>query len=187
MSLAQFAEALESHKDFGKTFVHKHFIPPRPAVTGNLPPLPESLTAVMKQLGIHALYSHQTEAIRHLQEGKNLLLATETASGKTLVYTLAVMEKILENPNTRALFLFPLKALEHDQLKNLSKWLAHLKPNVISAAVYDGDTSPYQRKKIRQHPPNILFSNPDMLHRSILAYHHGWENLFQKPEICYFG
>jgi DEAD/DEAH box helicase domain-containing protein len=114
----------------------------------------------MDALNIHRLYTHQIEAIRHIRAGKNVLVATETASGKTLVYTLSVLEKILENPDTKALFLFPLKALEHDQLKNLSKWLDQIESLAIGAAIYDGDTTPHQRKKIRQTRPTSFSPTP---------------------------
>jgi len=133
----------------------------------------------MKKAGFGRLYSHQVEAIRHLRKGSNVLVTTPTASGKSLIYNLIALEKILHNQDTRILYLSPLKALEQDQLKNLGVWLAGIKETKISAEIYDGDTSPYRRKKIRTNIPNILFTNPDMLHRGILAYHQNWERLLQ--------
>jgi DEAD/DEAH box helicase domain-containing protein len=90
-----------------------------------------------------------------------------------------VLEEILRNRNARVLYLFPLKALEQDQLKNLGVWLSGIKETKISAEIYDGDTTPYRRKKIRTNIPHILFTNPDMLHRGILAYHQNWERLLE--------
>jgi DEAD/DEAH box helicase domain-containing protein len=90
-----------------------------------------------------------------------------------------VLEEILRNRDARVLSLFPLKALEQDQLKNLGVWLSGIKETKISAEIYDGDTTPYRRKKIRTNIPHILFTNPDMLHRGILAYHQNWERLLE--------
>ncbi len=77
------------------------------------------------------------------------------------------------------MYIFPLKALEQDQLKHLAMWIDAIRDATISAEIYDGDTTPYRRKKIRTNMPQILFTNPDMLHRGILAYHHNWERLLK--------
>jgi len=130
-------------------------------------------------MGLDRLYSHQVEAIEHLRRGANVIVATPTASGKSLIYNITVLEKVLENKDAKALYIFPLKALEQDQLKNLAVWLKGVKGAKISAEIYDGDTTPYRRKKIRTDIPQILFTNPDMLHRGILAHHQGWEGLFK--------
>jgi len=179
VKLSRFAHTLKTHADFGQAFVFEHFVPAREAVYGTPPRFHNDIRKAMDGLKMGRLYTHQIEAIGHLRAGKNVLVATETASGKTLIYTLSVLEKILQNHHASALFLFPLKALEHDQLKNLSKWLEQIESLNISAAIYDGDTTPHQRKKIRQKPPHILFTNPDMLHRGILSHHQNWENLFK--------
>ncbi len=183
MKLSRFVHILKAHADFGPAFVFEHFLPPRQAVYGKPPRFHADIQKALDGLNIKRLYTHQIEAIGHLRKGKNVLVATETASGKTLVYTLSVLEKILQDHGARALFLFPLKALEHDQLKNLSKWLEQIESLHVGAAIYDGDTTPHQRKKIRQNPPHVLFTNPDMLHRGILSHHEGWENLFKNLQI----
>ncbi len=179
MKLTRFVNTLKTHADFGQAFVFQHYIPPREAVYGSTPLFHTDIQKAMAGLEINRLYTHQIEAIHHLRAGKNVLVATETASGKTLVYTLSVLEKILQDPDARALFLFPLKALEHDQIKNFSKWLEQIESRHIRAAIYDGDTTPHQRKQIRRNPPHVLFTNPDMLHRGILPHHETWENLFK--------
>jgi DEAD/DEAH box helicase domain-containing protein len=120
------------------------------------------------------------EAFEHLQNGRHVMVATPTASGKSLIFNLAVLQEFLRSPESRALYLFPLKALEQDQLKNLRNWLQGIEKVPVTAAIYDGDTSPYRRKQIRSRPPNILFTNPDMLHRGILAYHQSWEKLLSR-------
>jgi len=179
VKLTRFIDTLKTHADFGQAFVFQHYVPPREAVYGSTPLFHADIQKAMDGLKIGSLYTHQIEAIHHLRAGKNVLVATETASGKTLVYTLSVLEKVLQDPNARALFLFPLKALEHDQLKNFSKWLEQIESVHIRAAIYDGDTTPHQRKQIRRNPPHVLFTNPDMLHRGILPHHETWENLFK--------
>ncbi|MDY6881454.1 MAG: DEAD/DEAH box helicase [Thermodesulfobacteriota bacterium] len=114
-----------------------------------------------------------------MRHGKNVLVATPTASGKSLIYNIAVLEEILRNRDARALYLFPLKALEQDQIKNLRTMCKGIEGCDISAEIYDGDTNPMMRRKIRAKIPQILFTNPDMLHRGILAHHHNWEALFK--------
>jgi len=86
---------------------------------------------------------------------------------------------LLRNPSAKALYVFPLKALERDQIKSLSFLLKGLKGKKISAGVYDGDISPYRRKQIRANIPQILVTNPDMLHSAIMAYHETWKSSFR--------
>ena len=124
--------------------------------------------------------------MRHIRQGANVLVSTPTASGKSLIYNLAVLEETRRNPQAKALYVFPLKALEQDQLKSLSVLLEGYKERKISAMIYDGDTSSYQRKKIRSSIPEILVTNPDMLHAAILAHHEGWEALLKNLSLIVF-
>jgi len=179
MKLSDYIQRIRSHPDFCDAFVYHRHLPASRPVYGSLPHLHNNILGAMEGLGIDQLYCHQTEALSHLLQGDNVLVATPTASGKSLIYNLAVFEEILKNEEARSLYLFPLKALEQDQLKNLSLWLDKIGGGKISADIYDGDTTPYRRKKIRTNIPQILFTNPDMLHRGILAYHHNWERLLK--------
>lgn len=179
MKLSQYIKALKAHPGFRDAFVYHRYLPPRKPNYGPQLDIHNDIRKTMKQLGFTELYRHQTEAIEHLRNGSNLLVATETASGKSLIYNITVIEEILKNRRSKAIYIFPLKALEQDQLKNLSLWLKGIKSPKISAEIYDGDTTPYRRKKIRENIPQILFTNPDMLHRGILAHHHNWEGLFK--------
>ncbi|MBW1869709.1 MAG: DEAD/DEAH box helicase, partial [Deltaproteobacteria bacterium] len=179
MKLSQYLKTLETHQGFRDAFAYHRYLPPRKPDYGPQMGFHNDIHETMKELGLTQLYRHQTEAIEHLRNGSNLLAATETASGKSLIYNITVIEEILKNKKSKALYLFPLKALEQDQLKNLSLWLKGIKSTKISAEIYDGDTTPYRRKKIRENIPQILFTNPDMLHRGILAHHHNWEGLFK--------
>jgi len=133
---------------------------------------------VLRAAGIDALYTHQEEGIRKIMEGENVVVSTPTASGKTLIYNTAVLSKLLEDPHRCALYIFPLKALEQDQLDELQGLLTRLGGG-LSAEIYDGDTKPHARQKIRENPPNILITTPDMLHSGILAFHEQWETFLK--------
>jgi DEAD/DEAH box helicase domain-containing protein len=150
-------------------------LPARPAELLPLPPLPDPLPAALSRRGIHALYSHQASAYEAARHGENVVLATATASGKTLAYNLPVLATLLENPSARALYLFPTKALTQDQFSALN--VERLTFNV-QPAIYDGDTPQSQRQIIRK-TANILLTNPDMLHTGILPHHTNWEEFFR--------
>jgi DEAD/DEAH box helicase domain-containing protein len=134
---------------------------------------------VLEHIGIRGLYSHQAEGIDALRAGRNIIVSTPTASGKSLIYTLPVLENFLRDPDARALFLFPLKALARDQLAAFEALCAHW-PEAArpAAAVYDGDTTGHFRRKIRDNLPQVLFTNPEMLHLSLLPHHRLWAGLF---------
>jgi DEAD/DEAH box helicase domain-containing protein len=179
MRLSEFVNIITTHREFGETFVYHRHIPSQPAIYGPDLDLEERTDSALRAANIRRLYSHQVEAIGYLREGANIIVATPTASGKSLIYNLIVTETVAANRESRALYVFPLKALEQDQLKSLRPWLNPAGSPPITAAIYDGDTSNYQRKKIRSEVPNVVFTNPDMLHRGILPYHQSWERLFK--------
>jgi DEAD/DEAH box helicase domain-containing protein len=172
-------ETLKTDPDLGNAFVYHHHIPPKPPAYGPKLTFHVDLAATLTRLGLDRLYAHQVEAITRLRTGSNVMVATPTASGKSLIYNLVALEKALTHKGARALYLFPLKALAQDQLKTLKPWLGQIKQAKITAEIYDGDTSPYRRKKISAQPPDILITNPDMLHRGILANHQNWEVFLQ--------
>jgi len=146
-------------------------------------PLPEKLIRLLQSRGIESLYSHQAEAIDNIRASSHTVVATPTASGKTWIYNLPVMEKINRNQKTRALYIFPLKALAQDQLKNFKEIAACFGEKSPSAAIYDGDTSSWYRKKIRLSPPNVLLSNPEMIHLAMLPYHEKWKEFLSDLQI----
>ena len=141
------------------------------------------LRRVLEGMSIKRLYSHQEEAIRLILDNSDVLVATPTASGKSLIYNLPVFRRLLADPASRALYLFPLKALARNQLQTI-RTMADLLPqdlvpeNWEPAAIYDGDTTGYRRKKIRDRLPSILITNPDMLHLALLPRHEQWSHLF---------
>ncbi len=141
----------------------------------------KELRHVLKNRGIEKFYNHQAEGIELIRQGHNVVVMTPTASGKSLIYNIPVIESILENPETRALYIFPLKGLEQDQVKNLNELLnmVRVTHNSQLCAVYDGDTTPYRRKKIREKIPNAIFTNPDMIHLALNPFHKKWEEFFK--------
>jgi DEAD/DEAH box helicase domain-containing protein len=149
---------------------------PRPADTRPFPAdLPPALAESLQARGIDTLYSHQAEAWTHARAGENVVLATGTASGKSLAYNLPVLAGLLENHTARALYLFPTKALTQDQLSILNGLLPS---EGVSFAIYDGDTKQHERSAIRTRA-RIIFSNPDMLHTGILPHHANWAEFFR--------
>ncbi|MEJ2156933.1 MAG: DEAD/DEAH box helicase [Desulfobacteraceae bacterium] len=130
-------------------------------------------------VGIHRLYTHQAEALQAVRDGHHVVISTPTASGKTLVYNAALFEACVQEPAARALYLFPLKALAQDQLKTFNQWSDAIGDPAPIAAIYDGDTSDYQRRKIRRDPPNVIMTNPEMLHLALLPHHAKWAAFFR--------
>lgn len=159
---------------------HLERIPARPALYGELEsPLPEVLREVLEAQGIEHLYSHQARAIDLIRGGSNVVIATGTASGKSLAYHLPILERLLLEPSAVALYLFPTKALAQDQLRGLSR-LADGTPllrRTLVAGTYDGDTPGQTRRRFREQATAIL-TNPDMLHQGILPYHSRWSRVF---------
>lgn len=182
MDLREILHELRLNRDFMRNVVAWERLPARPAQFAPLDqPLAPQITAVLQKRGFHALYTHQARAISAALAGQNVVIATSTASGKTLCYTVPVLQRLLEKPKGRALYLFPTKALAHDQLAETAALLANGRLP-IHAATYDGDTPQSQRSKIRQSD-GILITNPDMLHAGILPYHTSWRTLFSNLEV----
>lgn len=183
-SVAEYLAALMGSERFGPQVVASRRFPPTDKICAPAPPdLSEPVTGLLKKIGIDTLFSHQAEAISHILQGEDVLVATPTASGKSLIYNLPVFNSIINTPYARALYLFPLKALAQDQVRtidNMSRQLPEYfqERGIAGAAIYDGDTSAYRRKKIRENLPGVLVTNPDMLHLAMLPYHDLWGNLF---------
>jgi len=155
-----------------------HHIPARAAEFVLMPEdLEPRVAQVLESRGISQLYSHQAEAFRLAREGRNLVVVTPTASGKTLCYNLPILDALVRNPDARALYLFPTKALSQDQLTELNRFAEELGDD-IRTFTYDGDTPQDARKSIRARG-NLVITNPDMLHTGILPHHTKWERLFE--------
>jgi DEAD/DEAH box helicase domain-containing protein len=135
------------------------------------------LVAVYAAKGVRRPYTHQADAAEAVHAGKNVVIVTPTASGKTLCYNLPILNAILENTDTRALYLFPTKALAQDQLAELHDVNQRL-DNRFGVFTYDGDTPSDARKAIREKG-HLVLTNPDMLHTGILPHHARWTRLFE--------
>ena len=176
MPLASLLDFWKRDRDTAPNLVAWETLPARPAQTR---PFPDDLPVPVKQTliaaGIHSLYSHQSEAWTHARSGENIILSTGTASGKTLAYNLPVFAALLENPEARALYLFPTKALAQDQFSNLQSLQSQI--TNLKSAIYDGDTPQKDRPQVRKNA-RIVLSNPDMLHTGILPHHTNWLEFF---------
>ena len=156
-------------------------IPARQARHAHWPEgLHPKLTAVLARRGIRAPYVHQAQAIEAAIAGRNVVVVTPTASGKTLCYNVPILDTILKDPTARALYLFPTKALAQDQLDELHGLITDLNED-IGTFTYDGDTPADARRAVRQ-AGHIVLTNPDMLHSAILPHHTKWVKLFESLE-----
>ena len=177
MSLNSLIRLWRTDPDTAPNFSIWRTTSPRPAQSHPFPDdLPAALRDVLSQRGIDSLYSHQFEAWSHIRAGKNIVLATGTASGKTLAYNLPILASLLTNTDARALYLFPTKALAQDQLSGLHQLQASIQN--IQSAIYDGDTPQSQRALMRKNA-RLILSNPDMLHTGILPHHTNWADFFR--------
>jgi len=174
-------KSLELLKEIGhKTYSITAFkcIPAQEGHYREYPPgIHPALIKALKEKGFLKLYTHQHLSWQLLQEGKNIVVVTPTASGKTLCYNLPVMDSILKNPSSRSIYLFPTKALAQDQRAELDE-TSKLLPEEIRIFTYDGDTPQDARKAIRARG-HIILTNPDMLHTGILPHHTKWIKLFE--------
>jgi DEAD/DEAH box helicase domain-containing protein len=131
----------------------------------------------LEEEGIHRFYSHQVQAIDHVRSGKDVVVVTGTASGKTICYNVPVLAKLLEEPDACALYLYPTKALAQDQLRTLKRYQSADPHIPLRTGTYDGDTPPTTRRKLKNEA-NVLLTNPDMLHSGILPNHGTWAHFF---------
>jgi len=178
MNISTFIKHLKNSPDLRSQIKYHHYIASHDPLLLDELPLSSEIRKILKANKIEKLYSHQVKAIKTLKKGKDIVVSTPTASGKSFIYNLPIIEKIIHNKKTRGLYIFPLKALEQDQLKGFQNLTSIIHDHVITAKIYDGDTSPEDRKKIKRCLPNIIITNPDMLHRGILAYHRDWAEFF---------
>ncbi len=178
--VAGLLDSLTSSRALSGAVAWRGSLPGAPAEWGDPPhPLPRNLSAALEAASIGRLWSHQAAALEALDRGGHVLTVTPTASGKSLIYVLSTLEAIERDPRARALYLFPFKALEQDQLASLRAFIASAgMEGRVRAAVYDGDTPPAERRRLRARPPEILITNPDMLHMGLLAYHPQWSGFF---------
>jgi DEAD/DEAH box helicase domain-containing protein len=179
MQAQAFLDSLTADPLEAENLVHVQELPARaPAPLPFPDDLPELVVSRLALLGVDGLYRHQLAGLTSLRDGRHVMLATGTASGKSLVYQIAAAEAALTTAKATALFLFPTKALARDQLRALRA----LKLSQVKAAVYDGDTPQAERPLIRRNA-NVLLTNPDMLHLALLADHARWADFLLRLSL----
>ena len=178
MNVDQLAQVLRTDQDFMENVTRWEVMPARPARYADYPEgLDDRLREVLHKRGIHQLYTHQAQAVSRVLAGEDVVVVTPTASGKTMCYNLPVLSAILKNPDARALYLFPTKALSADQVSELYEMIEQAGVD-IKTFTYDGDTPAAARRAVRQ-AGHIVVTNPDMLHSGILPHHTKWVKLFE--------
>ena len=187
MDARGFIRELMADRRYRGQIVHVREIAARPAqFAAPGATVDEAIWSTLRRMNIHQLYTHQAAAVDAALGGKDLVIVTGTASGKTLCYNLPVVQTLLGNPDARALYLFPTKALAHDQLGTLQRLTKSEEQalgqrglgDVLKPAVYDGDTPAHNRTKIRSDA-SVILTNPDMLHVGILPYHAKWHSFLR--------
>ena len=174
--------SLLAEPSLARGVVHHAVIPARAAVHAPMPAwLDPRIVAGLTGRGIDRLYTHQAEAIEAIHAGEDVVVVTPTASGKTLCYAVPALQAIAEDPDARALFLFPTKALGQDQVAEFGE-LSAAAGLTISTSTYDGDTPAPIRSAIRT-AGQVVVTNPDMLHSAILPHHTKWFQLFEQLRL----
>ena len=181
MDTSAFLDHLRKARWYDNQIIHVEEIPPRQASLGETDtPLHPDLQMTIEGAGMWPLYSHQAEAINTLKNGDNVIVATPAASGKSLCYHLPVLDTLMADKGTRAIYIYPTKALAQDQLKGLrelGKGFGGSRGLPFQAAIFDGDTPHEERSSIKRST-QILITNPDMLHLGMLPNHRTWSRLF---------
>ncbi|AKB81094.1 putative ATP-dependent helicase [Methanosarcina barkeri 3] len=176
MDITHFLNQIKASSRYENQIVHNEKIPAREALYSPLP-LKQQVKAALSGIGIEDLYVHQAEAIEKIREGKDIVLCTTTASGKSLTYMVPVFETILNEPEATALYISPLNALVNDQLKSFLELEKALKSGA-GIARYTGALSEVEKRKVREGQTNVVLTNPEMIHMSFLAWHHLWKRFF---------
>lgn len=178
MNVDQIVLKFKQDRDFMSNVAYWKEIPEKDPEYADFPAgINEKLIYALSQRGIYKLYTHQAKAVEHVLNGKNVTVVTPTASGKTLCYNIPVINKVLEDSSSRALYIFPTKALAQDQMAELHE-LCELAEADVKSYTYDGDTPVNARKAVRQ-AGNVIITNPDMLHSGILPQHTKWVDFFE--------
>lgn len=177
-TLPQLLADFKNDEQFMKNVSYWHVIEEKEAITAPFPKnVDEKIVQALKKRGISSLYTHQAEAFSLATAKRSFVAVTPTASGKTLCYNLPVLQQILEDEHSRALYIFPTKALAQDQNSELNEIIAEL-GLPVKCYTYDGDTAPNIRQTVRK-AGHVVITNPDMLHTAILPHHTKWVGFFE--------
>lgn len=177
-SMQEILQELKVSESVKRNIVHWHTIDEKEAQSEEMPEeLSEILKRALERRGISRLYTHQKSSYDQIMKGQSIVAVTPTASGKTLCYNLPVLQSIINDPNARALYMFPTKALAQDQKSEINELIQEAEL-AINSYTYDGDTPSNIRQKVRR-AGHIVITNPDMLHSAILPHHTKWVSLFE--------
>ena len=183
-NVSEYIRALSESQQFAPMVAVNHYVPGEDGIFQSpFEIVNPSMSDLLQKMGMIKLYRHQVDALNAISNKNDIVVTTPTASGKTFIYSFAAIHAFIDESHATSLFLYPLKALAQDQLKAFSEMVERTGPTTIRAAIYDGDTNAYQRKKIRQQPPDVLITNPDMLHLGILPHHPIWESFFNSLRL----
>jgi DEAD/DEAH box helicase domain-containing protein len=177
-NMQEILQDLKVSESAKRNIVHWHTIEEKESQTEEMPDdLSEILKKALERRGISRLYTHQQSSYEQIMKGQSIVAVTPTASGKTLCYNLPVLQSIIDDPNARALYMFPTKALAQDQKSEINELIQEAELS-INSYTYDGDTPSNIRQKVRR-AGHIVITNPDMLHSAILPHHTKWVSLFE--------
>jgi DEAD/DEAH box helicase domain-containing protein len=180
MDADAFLEYINSSPEYNRQIVHVQYIPAQSARFGELgKTLNPSLQSRLESAGITSLYTHQATAVNKALAGQNIIVSTASASGKTLCYNIPVLESLINDRSSRALYLFPTKALAQDQLRSFNQLACPELIDYGECTTFDGDTPQYERSQIKKKA-KVVLSNPDMLHVGILPNHKTWSRMFSE-------
>ncbi len=179
METGAFLDLLKLRKGYEGQIVHIQDLPERQAQYADLPEgaLDPRVRRALGAIGIERLYCHQVRAIEHILGGRNVVVVTGTASGKTLCYNVPAVDAIVKDARATALFVYPTKALAQDQLRAVNRFGEANGEISFLAGAYDGDTPQNERRKLRDKG-SVILTNPDMLHQGILPQHSRWNKFF---------
>lgn len=179
MNTGKFLSYIKAHKSYKEQIAHVEVIPKAQACFGEVAKLLSDATEEkLESLGLLPLYLHQAQAVSCALCGKNVMVATSSASGKTLCYHIPVMEEMLASKTAAALYLYPTKALAQDQLRGVNKLFTPEPLKEYEIGIYDGDTPYIERGQIRKQA-RLIITNPDMLHYGVLPNHKLWSRFFR--------
>ena len=180
MDTSAFIHYIATQPGYSGQIAHIEYIPDREANYAELDkPLYSKLQDCLNECGLLPLYTHQAEAVNYARQGRNVMVSTSSASGKTLCYNIPVLEAILTEKGSRAFYLFPTKALAQDQLRNLRELFCPGLSRTDEFATFDGDTPQTERAEIRERA-RVILTNPDMLHLGILPNHQSWSRFLRR-------
>jgi DEAD/DEAH box helicase domain-containing protein len=183
MNVEAFLDEVRSSPKYADQMVYVRRCPSRDASFADpRDPLSPPAARVLGARGFDRLYSHQARALDAVREGRDVLISTGTASGKSLCYVLPIIEMLHANPDDRAVLLFPTKALSQDQFRGFGQAMTSAGLGHVLAGVYDGDTPSPLRRKLRDKA-SVLFTNPDMLHSALMPQHGRWAELLSRLKL----